>query len=324
MKARGGKFLLILGAGLAVMAFVVVYVVMSKGVGSTASQAQNVPIVEPVKVSVVVVNRDVPAYTMLDATNVATIDVDKTTAPQGASNSTAALIGKMTLVPLTKGQLVRADQLTESGFSNILAKGERAYSLAVPERSTFGNSITENDRVDLLWSVKIKYYANVPKPDNKTEPQEEMFTSTKTLLQNVHVLRVITLQQLPPSGQNPKSGAASATSNSDSSADNAVVNYNLPSNTASNYAPDATYHTVLVLGVTDQQAEILTYARDNGEIDLTLRSSALQKDDKGNVVKDDAGKEVRGDKEVEKTTGISLDTLIEQYGLPVPKAAPGK
>jgi Flp pilus assembly protein CpaB len=72
---------------------------------------------------------------------------------------------------------------------------------------------------------------------------------------------------------------------------------------------------VLVVGVTDQQAEVIAYARQNGVIDLTLRSSALQKDEAGVVLKDEAGNDIRGDKEVELTTGISLETLIQQYGV---------
>ena len=68
MKSRGGKFLLLLGAVLAAMAFVVVYVVMSGrlSLGSTPTDdAASVPTAVPM-VSVAVVNRDIPAYTMLE------------------------------------------------------------------------------------------------------------------------------------------------------------------------------------------------------------------------------------------------------------------
>jgi hypothetical protein len=130
-------------------------------------------------------------------------------------------------------------------------------------------------------------------------------------------LRVIQLAQPVPAGQNGQASPASANSGNaqDASATTAVA---APS--ASMYTTGATYESVLILGVTDQQAEVLTYARDNGLIDLTLRSSAVQKDDTGAVKKDAAGKNLRGDAEAEKTTGITLDTLIQQYGLPVPKA----
>ncbi len=314
MKSRGGKFLLLLGAVLAAMAFVVVYVVMSGrlSLGASTDNTASVPTAVPM-VTLAVVNRDLPAYTMLDSTNVATIDVEASTAPSGTTTSPATVYGKMTLMPLTKGQPIRTDQLTETGFSNILEKGERAFSLAVPEKSTFGNAVTENDRVDLLWTTVIEYdQVQPPDADGKITYEKAYYTSTKTLLQNMHVLRVITLAQDTLAGQTQRSTSSST------SADNADVTTGPAPSAASMYDEDAPYKSVLVLGVTDQQAEVIAYARENGLIDLTLRSSALQKDETGQVVKDELGNDVRGDSEAEKTTGVTLDTLIQQYGVVPP------
>jgi Flp pilus assembly protein CpaB len=315
MKSRGGKFVLLLGGLLAVMAFVVVYVVMSGklSLGSTPTDdAASVPTAIPM-VSVAVVNRDIPAYTMLDSTNVATIDMEASTVPSGTTTAPAAVFGKLTLVPLAKGQPVRQDQLTETGFSNILAKGERAFSLAVPERSTFGNAVTENDYVDLIWSVNIQYDYTKPAttPDGAAETEKRYFTSTKTLLQNVHVLRVIELAQDVPAGANNQNAQAASSDGS------AVATGPAPAS-SSMYNADAPLRSVLVLGLTDQQVEVVSYARINGTIDLALRSSALQKDETGVVVKDANGADLRGDKDLETTTGISLDTLYKQYGLQAP------
>lgn len=309
MKNSRGKVLLLFGAVLAAMAFVAVYVVMSGKLSTTAeNNAASVPTAVPM-VSVAVVNRDLPAYTMLDSTNVATIDLEESTVPSGTTTSPATIYGKMTLVPLTKGQPVRADQLTETGFSNILAKGERAYSLAVPERSTFGNAVIENDRVDVLWTVAIQYDRPKLGPDGKVTTEPATYSSTKTLLQNIHVLRVIQLAQDVPAG-------AQRSQSTDASAQTASTG---PAPSASSmYAAEAPFRSVLVLGLTDQQAEVLTFARENGLVDLTLRSSALQKNETGEVVKDEQGKDVRGDSEVEKTTGIGLDTLIKEYGVLAP------
>lgn len=316
MKSRGGKFLLLLGAVLAVMAFVVVYVVMSGRLNMGAApvdEAASVPTAIPM-VSVAVVNRDLPAYTMLDSTNVASIDIEASTAPSGTTTSPATVYGKMTLMPLAKGQPISVDQLTETGFSNILAKGERGYSLAVQEKDTFGNAVIENDYVDLLWSVNIAY--DRPKPpaaDGTITYETGQFTTTKTLLQNIHVLRVIKLTQDVPAGQQQAQPASEEAAN--------VTTGPAPS-ASSMYLDGAPYHTVYVLGLTDQQAEIVSFARANGRIDLTLRSSALQKDEAGQTLMVD-GKEVRGDKDVELTTGITLQTLITQYGLiPPPSITP--
>ena len=310
MKSRGGKFLLLLGALLAVMAFVVVYVIMS-GKLATTDNAATVPDTAPVMVDVAVVNRDLPAYTLLDATNIATVSVEQSTVPTNTTTSPSTLYGKMTLLPLTKGELVRTDQLTESGFADILAKGERGFVLAVPAKSTFGDAVMENDRVDLIWTAVIKYDRAKPTDDGKITHVEDYYTSTKTLLQNVHVLRVMKLAAEVPAGANGQATDANATT--------APMP---PPSTSAMYLEDAPYQTVLVLGVTDQQAEVITYARQNGVVDLTLRSSAVQKDDAGQVVKDDKGNDVRGDKDVEKTTGVSLETLIKEYGVQAPAAQP--
>src|SRR5450759_3385795 len=122
MKTRGGKFLLLLGALLAAMAFVVVYVVMSGKLSANSSgNTAAVPDTAPVMVDVAVVNRDLPAYTLLNASNVATVSVEESTVPTNTTTSPSTLYGKMTLIPLTKGQLVHTDKLTESGFADILA-----------------------------------------------------------------------------------------------------------------------------------------------------------------------------------------------------------
>ena len=211
MKTRGGKFLLLLGGLLAAMAFVVVYVVMSgKLSAGSGDNAATVPATAPVMVDVAVVNRDLPAYTLLDATNIATVSLEESTVPTNTTTSPATLYGKMTLVPLTKGQVVNTAQLTESGFADILAKGERAFVLAIPEKSTFGDAIMENDHVDLVWTTSILGTRAKPTDDGKTTYQDAVYTTTKTLLQNIHVMRVMKLAQDVPAGTNGQATNANA------------------------------------------------------------------------------------------------------------------
>lgn len=308
MKARGGRFLLILGAGLAVMSFVVVYILMSRGTLLAPQQAaSSVPTAVPYT-NVVVVKSDVPAYTVLDASNVTLKEVEASTVMTDATSEVSAVYGKMTTAPLTGGQQVRDSVLTKSGFSNVLATGEKAYALAIPPRNAFGGALTEGDRVDVLWSVDIKMKYQVA-PDGTIKESEELYRSTKTLLQDVKILRVINLDPPAP----PKEGAG---------ADAEVVSLRPGSTqTSAMYTPEAPHQQVLILGVTDQQAEVIKYASEKGIIDLTLRSSAVQRDAAGTEVVVD-GKPVLGDHQVEQTTGINLETLITQYGVPTPDEAP--
>src|SRR2546426_9183088 len=100
MKKRGGRFLMILGAGLAVMAFAVVYIVTSKGAGSAPAAAVATPI--PV-ISIAVAKDDLAPYTVLDASNVAMLDVDASTAVSPTTRDASSLYGKMTRLNLTRG-----------------------------------------------------------------------------------------------------------------------------------------------------------------------------------------------------------------------------
>jgi Flp pilus assembly protein CpaB len=309
------------------MSFVVVYVVMSGRISlGGGGQAAQVP-VTPVMTTVVVAKADLAAYTMLDASNVTLMDVEATTALSDAASDPSSVLGKMTLVPLSKEQQVQKATLTDTGFSNVLQKGEKAFTVAVPERSTFGNSITENDRVDILYTVTLDMFRKVPQvgigkgagevPSDGQSTcgctyEKIAYTTTKTLLQDVRVLRVMNLQTGPPpeAAENGAEPAAATTSQK-----NTV-------STAAMYGKDAPYHTVLVLSVTDQQAEVLIFARESGMLDFTLRASGTMKDAEGKPVLAADGKEVKGDHEVEKTTGISIDKLIEQYGIVPPPADP--
>ena len=94
MKARGGRFLLILGAGLAALAFVVVYVVMSRGVTGGDTPSAAVP--QTTYVPLAVVSVDVPAYTILVASNLTTTEVEASTVAtnRGSRASTIPIVGR--------------------------------------------------------------------------------------------------------------------------------------------------------------------------------------------------------------------------------------
>ena len=311
MKAKGGRFLLLLGAGLAALAFVVVYILMSRGQIATQDQAAavvNAPTMRPV----VVVKGNVPAFSVLDSTNLTVIEKEDGTQVPGAIESPELAYQMMTLAPMTDGQEVVLAQLTRAGFSSVLAKGEKAFSLPVKQTNTFGGGITEGDRVDILvtnlWDVNIPWRG----PDGQPQYQKDVYNVTKTLLQDIKVLRVVNLVAVQPKGQGGSEGAAAETAATNS-------NVGRVYGSAAMYAADAPYAMELVLAVNDQQAEVIKYARENFVIDITLRSSAVQLGPDGKPLME-GGKEVRGDHEPETTTGITADELVKTYGLVPPPA----
>ncbi|MDQ6695508.1 MAG: Flp pilus assembly protein CpaB [Chloroflexota bacterium] len=316
MKARGGRFLLILGGGLAVMAFVVVYIFMSKA--ANANQAAAVPTPVPLQ-NMVVVTHYVPAFTKIDASDLKVMQVDASTVKPGAATSIGDVADKVTKVNIQSGDSVQTAALAQTGFSNVLAKGERAFSLAVPERSTFGNAITENDRVDVLWTASYKVSVKWPGANNTPTNEMGVLTATKTLLQDIKVLRVINLRTPPPPAKGQSGGTDTSTSDT---ASPAAARTGAATGTAPTdmYNDGAPYQEVLVLAVSDQQAEVLQFARENGTVDLTMRSSAPMKDAGGKDIVGPDKKTILGDHDADKTTGVTMSTLIEKYGMPAPAA----
>jgi Flp pilus assembly protein CpaB len=212
---------------------------------------------------------------------------------------------------MTKGQPILTNQLTQTGFSNVIEKGKRAFTLAVPERNTFGGTLTENDFVDVLWTHKYEVVQFLPGEEGKPVEYKKELPTTKTLLQDLRVLRVMSLR--PPTPPQQDSGQ----SDTDVEATQASSTRTMPASAAA-YAPDAPLQAVLILAVNDQQAEVLKFANENGIIDLALRSSAPVKGPDGQTLKGPDGKDLIGDHDLEKTTGITDKVLVESYGLLLP------
>src|SRR5438105_7955016 len=99
MKARGSRFMIILGGGLAALAFVVVYLVMSRGQATPPADnpAANVPQQEQMR-TVAVAAADLPPYTVLDQTNVATEDVVASTVESNTTSNPADPYATATMV----------------------------------------------------------------------------------------------------------------------------------------------------------------------------------------------------------------------------------
>lgn len=322
MKARGGRFLLIVGAGLAVMAFVVVYLLMSKSsLVAQQTAAQAVPTAPPTR-SVVVARADIPAYTLLDDSNTYLTDVDASVVETNTTSDISVVAGKMSTVAITKGAQIQTSVLTQQGFSAALAKGEKGFALAIPPRNAFGGALTEGDHVDVLWTSNLTlldYKMGLDGNPTAKDTDTYVFTTTKTMLQDLRVVRILNLQD-PVVPKTTTGTNASQTDQTTQAAQAAQADTVRPGDvqTAAMYTPDAAYNQVLILAMTDQQAEVLKFLNENGRIDLTLRSSAVQKDAAGKDVLSADSKPVVGDNDPEKTTGVTLQMLQQQYGLILP------
>ena len=294
MRRGGSRTLLLLGAVVAVAVFLILYVVLSSG-----SRGSNGPVATPTPVMVQVVSAvsDLPAYTVLTSDTLTLKQVDETTVLTTTARTVEEVTGLMTLRPYQAGDIISKadDALREPGVSRVLPKGLKAFGLALQEMNTFNQGITEGDTIDIIWSRQYDV-TGYTQPPNGGAPEkvERQLSTTKTLLQSVQVLRVVSLLATAQntSGQvvNPSGGTTDQQQQAQQRAQAAVQ---------AEYAADAPPTMLLILAVTDQQAEVIKFAREQGTIDIALRAA--------------------GDIDPERTSGITDRILVDDYKVVMPE-----
>lgn len=315
---RGGRLLLLLGlviaAGAAAFLF---FVLQGQGIGQPPpSPAELAPTVIP-EVEVVVARIDIQRGLVLTDTDTylvtEPIGQDAYDAnPQDYLRSVDEARGLLTVNSISRGATVRPADLAEPGLAQSIPTAEadqprpKAYPLQVNNLTGVADLIQPGDSVDILSSFLVNRTligAGVgTDPDTQeqvivpTERQFEAQRTTKTIVQNVEVLRVVRVQtQVPAEGEGappPPEGEGTVPEG-----EGAPVEETPAEPTPEGQAPPQNW--ILVLAVTDQEAELIKFAQEQGQrLILVLRGS--------------------GDTAIEETTGVTLDLLVTQYGVPLP------
>ena len=286
---RSSRLIILVGALLAVIAFGGIIWWGSQG-GSTpgtatATVATTTKVVQAVST--------ISLGSTITASQVTVKEVPVTVAPVDAFSDPSQVVGRiaraqieagstLTAADFATGNTAQGDQIVQA-----LKPGYRAIAVQVDQNSGVGTLIQPGDRVDMLLGIKIQTYVPPPGggPASSQLPQPVPGgpqLSVKDILQNLEVLGTLT----PPvttttTGQQQTQPQASP---------GAAVGL-------------TGQQMIVILAVTAQQAEVIKYAQvnaaDNADtpISLILRAPA------------DASAPP------DKTSGIVLKTLIDQYGV---------
>lgn len=306
---RGGLFLL-LGVVIATAAAFFFFFFFQTPPAPEAPVLPQEPTPVPLR-RVVAARIDIPANTVLtDTETLLTLrDIPETeynAAPDQYFVSVSELTTKVTLRALNATEIIRARDLTDAGLSFQVplpdtpdAPPNKVFPLEVSNLTGVADQIRPGDSVDLVMTYEIRRL--VIRPTLTLDPEtgqlvvtpiEETLVDrvTKTMVQNVQVLRVLkpaipqdTGTPTPEGAQGPAAPPPSSTQPADT------------------YVPGAQW--ILLLAMTDQEAEIVKFTLDQQDpkpqITLVLRG------------RDDSG--------IEETTGITLRLLTSRYGLPLPE-----
>jgi len=236
------------------------------------------------------------------------------------------VLGKLLINPVPAGQPIRRADLRDPGLAQRIPTPEpgqprvKAYPLFVNNLSGVADQIAVNDFVDVVATFSVERQIVRPGPrqvitvnDNDQVIREfefgetQTFFTTKTIIQRAQVLQILR----PAIPTTPSEGEGAGTTETV-----------LPPQSSSLPRVDASGQPItsgqvveggtggvstltegfwlVVLGLTDQEIELMEFAlQSNARIILALRGA--------------------GDAAVEETSGVTLDLLVREFGLPLPR-----
>ncbi|MBC8161127.1 MAG: flagellar biosynthesis protein FlgA [Roseiflexaceae bacterium] len=313
---RGGRLILLLGAVLAALVALGVAVFLQQGTPPGTDQAFVEPTSEPTQ-RIVIARATIPRDTLL--TDTVTL-LDYTDIPESVFNASpddyfqdvTELANKVTITEIASTSPVRARDVIDPGLSASIpeaADGQprtKAYPLQVSNLSGVADEIAIGDFVDVLtsFSVTRTYLRPGFNEEGGIRFVEEQFvgTTTKAIIQNVRVLLVKRPEVAPAGTTTPTAeGQAPAVDDNGVLIEPGTTVDGATNGGGSTITPGS---WILLLALTNQQAEILEFSRRTegaSGITLVLRG--------------------RGDGTIEDTLGATLDLLVTNFGLPLPQPA---
>jgi pilus assembly protein CpaB len=278
---RSNRLVILVGVLLAVLAFVLVVILLNgqSGPGNTA---------ETLKTKVLVAKEKIDIGTAVTPEMVDVIEVDPSAVEGTALHDPSQVAGKPALVNIpAKAQITAETFAGGNDISSQLKPGEKAIAIQVDRTTGLDFLVQPGNIVDVVLVADVKVLqpaADSTKENPRFEPVQglEDARTVKTVLQQKRVLYV------SQSRQQVAAAAASASAEAGTQAQQPAA-----------ALPDS---IIIVIAGTDQDSELLRFAQKNqtesGVLGVTIRST--------------------GDTADETTTGVTIDLLVKNYGLPVP------
>lgn len=308
---RNGRLYIIAGIVLAVAAGALLFFYLTSVRNEVAQQQLlKAPPPTPIPdVSVVVLTQDIRPATIITGEMLRSETRKQTDVPPDAVRSASEVIDQMLAIETKSGTVLRRADVQPVAFN--LPKGKKAMAVFVDDLSSIAGLVRERDYVDIVVVEKMKVaipaVAGTPtaggqaasKPQAKpgeeqtavaVQPTDDQH-AVKTVAQRVQVIKVVTPPQPQPANQQGNQAATQPPAAPTPTSTTAAV--------ATPTGRISGQNVILVLAVTDQEAEIIRFVRDTGQFQLIMRG--------------------RDDSEIEETKGMTLDILIRDYGVPVPR-----
>lgn len=324
---RGGVLILLISLILIVGALAMFLIFQDNSIfrNGTSGDAQTTPLpTQEREVEIIQARIDIPASTVITDTESLLRKVtvrESEFNPETNFSSVSEVEGQLTTRTIRANQPITRDMLTAPGLSQQLppAEGDRprdkAYPLIVNNLSGVADQIKPGDFVDVVATFSIFRRQSYPTGQEVRTVNEvdELFlvrelrddlvyNVTKTVVQRAQVLRVIPSQPIVTEGSE---GENAPPPTPESSSLPQVDDQGQPLDPSTGQPGNVVTQGVwtLILAINDQEIEIVEFAlASDARIVLVLRGA--------------------GDTVYEPTIGVTLDLLVSEFGMPLPRSLP--
>jgi len=290
---RSNRLVLLIGIFLAIVAFVLVVLTIGQPKTPDGTTDPNLR-----EVAIVIAAKDFPLGTKIQADDLTTKNVIERDKPVDSFTDVASVIGQTARADVTSGQLITSVVLgtgSGTGLTHIdCPVGFVCMAVQVDQVSGVGTLTQAGDFVDMVVGFTADKFPVVtlnPEDATITTVAGVNGTSVKALLQGVQV--VGTLLPPPPADTGTEDPNASPGTGAETTLNG--------------------QQQIVILAVTTQQSEVIKFGQLDGSISLVLRSGDDFRDPlTGDLLPANTVVPVA-------TTGITLKTLVDDYGVLVPE-----
>lgn len=313
---RGGIVILLIGVIIALAAAGLLFFVLSQpqteGTGPLPTPTED-PGVE-----VVFARVEIPANTIISDTTVLELQRIPSEEYNARADeyfrSVAEVQGKLTTNVIGFNSPVEQSDVTDPGLSQQIPTAEpdsprpKAYAFQTNSLSGVADQIKPGDFVDVVATFLIPRRVSYPTGSSlqeqagqtvnviERELQDPSFSSTKTIVQQAQVLRIVrppAPTEGTPGPEQPPEGVPET--------DETGQPVNQATQEGGTTITQGSW--LLVLAVNDQEAELIEFALNTeANISLVLRGA--------------------GDTDFEPTIGATFDLLVSEFGVPLPEPLP--
>ncbi len=303
---RGGIVILLIGVIIALAAAGLLFLFLQNSTNVTTGPTPEATR-EP-RVDVIVAQVDIPANTLItDQGLLGTREIAQSEFDSRYFTNVNDVLGQLAVSNIRADEFITSSDITEPGLSQQIPTAEpdlprpKAYAFNTDSVAGVADQIKPGDFVDVVVTFsmprRISYPTSRDVDDQgqvtiQREVIEEFIPSTKTIIQQGQVLRIVR-PGTPEEGTPGPEGEEITEPEVDESG--RVVSSG--AGQGSTITPGS---WLLVLAINDQEAELLEFALNTeSDISLVLRGA--------------------GDTDFEPTIGATYDLLVSEFGVPAPR-----